>query len=223
MNSCIYLLLLITVATNGQVSSQDIPPIYSKIRFTLMAGPSILSVRGNESYNQWGVTKFGYSAGFGIIKELTSYLHVQGKILFEKKGYKMSKPDTISTSNGPLFIESSNNYKYDYLTFSIVPQFLIGKRKAISIGTGFYFGSLLRARYQAISSYFNYNYTRKMTDAYSKEDYGLAINLGYSLAVNKKYLIELQLTENYGLKQIGWSSWQQKNNSIVLTVALSKK
>ncbi len=150
-------------------------------------------------------------------------MQLQGKILFEKKGYKIYKPDTLSTSNGPVFIETINSYKYDYLTFSIAPQFLLGKRKAISIGAGFYFGRLLRAKYQAISTYFDYKYTRLITDAYPKAEYGITMNIGYSLVLNKKFLIDLQLTGNYGLKQIGRPSLQQKNNSIVLTVAFRKK
>ncbi len=223
----ILLALLISETAIGQVSPSETPAIYTKARFSLIVGPSLLSVRENEPYNQYGVPKVGFSAGIGIIKSLTSHMQLQGKMLFEKRGYKTSTPDTVyTTTNGWMFGKSIYNYHFDYLTFSIAPQFLIGKRKAISIGAGFYFGKLFRAKFQVINTSLNSNNSSPLpTDRYGKVDYGVTLNLGYSLVFGKKFLIALQLTENYGLKQLAPPPPEppEKNNSLVFTVAISKK
>ena len=217
--------LLISKVTTCQESPLP-PTFYTKTKFSLIAGPSLLSVRENESFSQYGVPKIGFSAGLGVVKSITSNLQFQGKILFERKGYKTSTPDTLNTSNGRVFGRSIYNYSFDYLTFSIVPQLLLGKRKAIGIGAGFYLGRLLRAKFQVINTTLNSNSSRLLpTDRSRKLDYGATLNLSYHLFLAKKFNIAFQLTWNYGFKQIAPPPPfpKEKNSSIVLTVGISKK
>lgn len=221
-----YLLLFLFIATStlGQDSLPKIPVIYSKARFSLMAGISLLSVRENDQYDENGDLKLGFSAGFGIMKSLTSNLQLQGKIQLERKGHKTSGEGLYSTPQGVMKSNWSNNYSLDYLTISLAPQFLMGEKKAISLGFGAYYGLMIRAKYHYVFSP-NTNKTSFNKDSYStKDDYGLTLSLGYSFSLNKKFMLDLQVTENYGLMSIYNQFLQkQKNNSISVTVAFRKK
>lgn len=216
--------LLMALIISGKIMGQESPSAFhSKPKLSLIAGPSLLSVRENGLFTQYGVPKIGFSGGVGIIKGVTPRINFQGKLLFEKKGFKTLRVDTIYTPEGYKTGDYINNNHLNYLTLSLTPQILVGKKRAISFGLGFYYSRLLKARWQIISTLSNSNSSVDILGAYYKHDYGISVNLGYSLAVNKKFMIDFQLTENYGLKQIGFPGWEQKNNSLVLTLGFRKK
>jgi hypothetical protein len=218
--------LLMALIISGNLMGQGFPSAFhSKSKLSLIAGPSLLSVRENELYSQYGVPKIGFSGGMGIIKGITPRTNIQGKLLFEQKGFKTTKKDTLNSANGPIIGDLINNYHFNYLTYSLASQFLMGKKKAVSLGFGLYYSRLLKARWQIIYTPLNSNSSGDIMGAYYKHDYGISVNLGYSLAVTKKFMMDFQLTENYGLKQIGVGvpGYQQKNNSLVFTLGLRKK
>jgi hypothetical protein len=218
--------LIVVLLISGKIMAQESPSaISSKPKLSLIAGSSLLSVRDNELYSQYGVPKIGFSGGLGIIKGITPRTSIQGKLLFETKGFKTSKKDTLNSADGPIIGDLKNNFHFNYLTLSLAPQFSIGKKKAVTLGFGFYYSRLLNAQWQIIYTPSNSNTSTDIMGAYYKNDYGISVNLGYSIEVNKKFIIDFQLTENYGLRQIGVGipGYEQKNNSLVLSVGLRKK
>jgi hypothetical protein len=221
-----FVTLIMALIISGNLMGQGTPSAFhSKSKFSLIGGPSLLFVRENELYDQYGVPKIAISAGMGIEKGVTSRIKFQGKILFEKKGFKAAKKDTLNSANGPIIGDLINIYHFNYLTYSLAPQFLMGKKKAVSLGFGLYYSKLLKARWQIIYTPLNSNSSADIIGAYYKHDYGISVNLGYSVAVTKMFMIDFQLTENYGLKRIGLGvpGYQQINNSLVLTMAVRRK
>lgn len=214
--------LFLSKYTFGQISPIEPPALFSKPKFILMAGPGICFVRENETFKKWGVLKFGFSAGLGIIKPITPKLKMQGSVLFEKKGYKTSKIDTAY--NGSTWVTGKliNDRSYNYATFAISSQYSFGRRNGFNAGIGVYYGLLTKAKWQIIVTALNLNTSSLISP--SKDDYGVTLNFGYTVPFNKGLLIGFQLTENYGLTQLmpppPFPS--EKNNSIVLIITLSK-
>jgi Outer membrane protein beta-barrel domain len=158
----------------------------------------------NYSTNMVYLTKFGYSAGLGITQRLTPNLQLQGKVLFERKGYKTSQ--AIEYYSQGIFYDDGllvYDYEFNNLTFSVTPQLVLGKKYGISIGAGAYYGLLRKATWN-IYDYVGTS-TRSyvsVTQAYIKGDYGVTLNVGYSIRASKILLLDLQLTGNYGLRQL---------------------
>ena len=100
------------------------------------------------------------------------------RFLWERKGYKQNHE--ITSTSGVVSTASAANIKNDYLTVSIMPQLLLGKRDQFNIGAGLYFGSLEKSR--ALIQYFDPPSRVQWNTMweYDRHDYGLCFNLGYS-------------------------------------------
>ena len=216
-----FLFFLFLISTLATCQKSPAPPaFYTKKKFSLMAGSSHLSVRENESYNQYGAYKIGFSVGIGTVQSLTSHLQLQERVLFEQKGYKTSEP--VSGTNGGKSIRS---HSFNYLTFTVAPQYLFGNRKHMSIGLGCYLGMLMKVKVKTIYTPLNLHSSSLATDGYPRVDYGITLNISYSVPLSKKILIDLNLIENYGLRELGKSSTIGflKMNSMVLMVGIRKR
>ena len=206
--SCV---LALSLVESVQVLAQQTPdsraysprPIISKIEFLI--GPSSVSIHGNEEFDKYGVPKLGYAAGIGFIHNFGRHLGLNARILWERKGFRRSEDITYSPGVGasPVTGTITNNTSNDYMTVSILPQFIFGKVGRFNIGAGGYFGSLRRSI--TTDHYFYpvpYNVTTTSKNGYDKYDAGLSFNFGYTFPFRRKVSFTIQLLNDYGLRQI---------------------
>src|SRR5258706_12487735 len=148
--SCVLALFLVV---SVKILAQETPdsrayslrPIISKIEFLI--GPSSVSIHGNEGFDNHGVPKFGYSYGIGFIHDVGRHVRLNSRILWERKGFRQSQDITYTPTTGgsPVTETIANNTSNDYLTVSVLPQFIFGKLGRFNIGAGGYFGSLRKS------------------------------------------------------------------------------
>jgi Outer membrane protein beta-barrel domain len=169
--------------------------------------PSISNLGGGVYHNNTVMNKIGYSFGIGLVHNFNKHFDLRARLLWERKGIE-EKTDSIAITpsstligTGPL---ASYNTQNDYITISIAPQLLLGKRSRINIGMGGYFSILKESR--ITNEYFYPSpHTVYNTGNFDKYDYGLSFSAGYSFPLKKQLLFTIQLMDNYGVKQI--SNW----------------
>jgi Outer membrane protein beta-barrel domain len=169
--------------------------------------PSISNLGGGVYHNNTVMNKIGYSFGIGLVHNFNRHFDLRARLLWERKGVE-EKTDSIAITpsstvvgTGPL---ASYNTQNDYITISITPQLLLGKRSRFNIGIGGYFSILKESR---ITTEYFYPSPRSIYNAgnFDKYDYGLSLGAGYSFPLKKHLLLTIQFLDNYGLKQI--SNW----------------
>jgi len=207
-------------------------PKISSIEFLI--GPSLTGVLGNEKppfrsgqvfYTSLLEKKIGYSFGIGASHQLTSRFQIYARLLFERKGYirgldsLLYDGDFKLISRNRLWTETINN---DYLTLSILPQFLFGNKNSFKIGVGGYAGSLISSQTKYVGqSTFSYG----SDYSYNRYDFGLCFSAGFSYPIKSRIELTIQLTSNFGLYHISdqfvsfdYDKWY--NSSLTLLIGI---
>lgn len=202
----------------NNIDSINLTKYYPKPTITaieILAGPSLASIKGvRQSLASVGDTTYyatvpmnltGYSFGIGVIHSFTQRFEIQARLFWERKGYK-EKTDSITLSSSTSSVvsigsRSKQSTKSDYLTFSVVPQLLLGTRSHFNLGIGGYFGILEKSR---VVIQYNTQTPHQVLfqGAYTEHDYGLSLNAGYTVCFKSVNQITIQLSGSYGLKQI---------------------
>lgn len=201
----------------------------------IIAGPSLLSIRGSEQYNQYGEIKVGYSFGVGLIHKISKRWAVDAQFAFERKGYKQSAdalfpPD--SYNNPPTYIlppvltELKGDLTNNYLTIALLPRFFVGNGSKIYLSVGPYYAKLIKSQVTRTDIQ-NNQVKQKMTldqqDTFKSYDFGIGYSIGLTLKEYEKVKILLQVNFNYGIpnvKELQSGIEPQKNNSLSVTVGI---
>lgn len=203
------------------------------LNFSTIRGisPTIGSVGNDVYYATTPNYNTGYSLGVGLVHTFSKHFELHAKFLWETKGINQKTDSlllSVSTSSilGAATI-SSQNTNGNYITISILPQLLLGKRSHFNIGVGGYFGILQQSK--TTIEYF-YPVPRSVTQIgyFNKDDFGLVFNLGYTFYFKKDTRFTIQFVNNYGIKQISkfhdlysWSPPLYNNShSIMLGIRL---
>lgn len=203
------------------------------INFATIRGisPTIGSVGNGLYYSTTPSYNTGYSLGVGLVHTFSKHFELHAKFLWETKGINQ-KTDSIllSVSNGNLLgtaTISSENTSVSYITISILPQLLLGKKSHFNIGVGGYFGILQDSK-TTIEYYYPVPRSIRQGGYFNENDFGLLFNLGYTFYFKKNMRFTLQLINSYGLRQISkfhdlysWSPPLYNNSySIMLGIRL---
>jgi hypothetical protein len=161
-------------------------------------------------------TKIGYSAGLVLTHNFGKHFALNARILWDRKRFQINSVwYDLYDSSGQLDLAylgtNAHDVSNDYLIVSVIPQFLFGRY--FNIGTGMYFGGLLKSR-----TFVQYHYTPPFNEfrynsisEYNKYDYGLAFNVGCTFPC-KHINLTIQFTDSYGLRNLPTSL-----NSIEMT------
>jgi Outer membrane protein beta-barrel domain len=215
---CIQFLILKVVAQD----SLNLEKYYPKPKITaieILVGLSSSTIRGIDpfvssaggaSYYSTSVfNKTGFNLGFGLIHNFSKRFALHARASWEIKGV-IQKTDSLSLSPStgmlmnvaPLYTNETIN---DYITISLIPQLLIGKRSNINIGAGGYFSFLEESKIIYRYTFFGQGFSNTQ-GKFDKYDFGLSFNTGYSFSLKSHLKLTIQATCNYGIIQI--SSWR---------------
>lgn len=215
------------------VSKAHLPnPFISGVE--IFGGPSLLSIRGNEQYKQYGEIKIGYSFGVGLIHKISKSWTVNTQIGFESKGYKQSAnalfpPD--SYNNPPTYIlppvltELKGNLTNSYLTIGLLPLFFVGNGSKIYLSVGPYYAKLIKSqvtRTDIQNEQVKLKVTLDQKDTFKSYDFGISYSIGLIVKEYEKVKILLRVNYNYGIpnvKEIQSGIEPQKNNSLSVTLS----
>ncbi len=210
-------------------------PKISSIEFLI--GPSLTGVIGNEKpSSRFGQTVYSpllektvrYSFGIGVSHHLSNRFQIYARLLYERKGFNRGLDSSFFDSDfkliskGRVWTESAAN---DYLTLSILPQFLFGNKNVFNVGIGGYAGSLISSttEYQGVGSAYSYGSDYN----FRKYDFGLSLNAGFSYPIKSRLELTIQLMSNFGLYHVserfvsfGYDKWYNNSYSLLIGVRL---
>jgi hypothetical protein len=207
--------------------------------FEILIGASQVGVRGDEGIpTRFGQTlyinplenKLSYSVGIGAHHKIGRYFQIYGRVLCEQKGFVRSL-DSLFFDTDFNFVSRTRVWseiaKNNYLTLSVLPQFVAGRRAQINIGAGGYFALLVSSRTQ-YEDYRQGSYQYSSDPIYNGRDYGLCFNVGISYPLGSKFDATMQMMVNYGLAHISdfnltfnYPKWY--NQTYLMTVGIRMK
>ncbi len=226
--------------------SPELEKYYPKPKITsieFLVGANLFNIRG---YNQVPAQstggggyfvsslkeKISFSFGIGLTHRLGKHFELNGRLLWERKSY-VDRLDSITlTSNFQIesisFVRSEAP-KNDYLTVSILPQYIFGNKVHFNVGAGGYIGSLMSSNTEVVqASQPTYSYVS--TKGFNKYDFGLSLNVGFSYPIKTNLEITIQLFTNYGLSQISdwlvsfnYPPWYYNSYSAMIGIRYFKK
>lgn len=220
---------MLLVLTNLTIAQ----PFFSEVK--VFAGPSLLSIRDNDPYNQYGQPKIGYAIGFAAIHNASNHLAINTRLELERKGYKLEftsliPPDLYNSPPTnilpPVPMTVKINLNNNYLTVSLLPQYSIGNELRVIIGAGPYYGRLMKS--QITRTVIHNNTVKEKIVANHKEssesyDLGLSSYFGFALKEFLKIRLFLFLDYKHGIKNIIKEQTGLdpiKNNSLIITIGI---
>lgn len=231
------LLLFPTTCALAQdlTSAQANRPLKFVSQLEVFAGPSIVGMHGNPDYEKYGVTKIGYIGGVGVFSPLGKYSQLNIKAFFERRGFRQktnslippdffNNPPTLNLP--PIETITVGDINNNYLTLSVTPNYMLGRKRNIILSLGIYYSKLFKS--QSILT-FSQNGQVKLKDvsdqssSYKDFDFGISGSIGYVFLISEKMKIKPQIQYNYGLINVlilkpGLSS--TSNNSLALILAM---
>lgn len=169
-------------------------------------------------------SKYGFILGGGAVKEVSKHFRLESRFLFERKGFA-ERTDSINLLSDPASIVtlSRHNITNDYLTWSLIPQWIPDQKGHFNLGAGGYIGWLQRSVTENTIIYpvYSRNYNKINFENF---DYGLLINAGYSLPIKDKNEITFQLMATWGLASVvnqqyllsGHSLWYNNSYNVLV-------
>jgi hypothetical protein len=164
--------------------------------------------------------KIGLSAGVGLIRSIGGRFEIQGRFLWERKGYL----DRYATKgdSGKVY-QSDNNFKNDYVTISLVPIYFLGARRKVHVFSGISYSLLTKSRDFA-EQYVNGQLMSKgiiILDNTAPYDINVLVGLGYFYSLGKKTGINFRIQGNMGLTDsVNANKYIVRSNSIILFAGL---
>lgn len=220
----LFFFMMLSATAIGQASSplqKDLPSYPKKTisQIELIAGPSIIYIRGNEYLRDVREAKIGFSGGVGLTHTTKTRFEVNMSFLYENKGSKSEFTYQNTDFNPPAIEEAKLNYTLNYFTYCLLPRYKIYKENTL-IGCGPYFSYLTSLRQQS-KIYRDGNLvansnTRPDPDLTNKRwDIGISFMVGHKFSF-KKINNLLQIKYNLGLTDIQLTSGTQPiyNNTI---------
>ncbi|MBY0435554.1 MAG: PorT family protein [Cyclobacteriaceae bacterium] len=177
------------------------PRLIETVEF--FAGPSLVSVRGNELYDKHGATKIGWTAGVAVSKKFLRNLELSARFQWEQNGYLLRDEAEYDAPDGTQVLgKITNDIIRNYLTIGLVPRFVFGRNFKFYLGAGGYVSFLQNA--STINKYYYPGIINRVesTGYYFSHDAGLSVQLGGSYPVSNKLRLTLQVMGNDGLMQL---------------------
>ena len=172
-----------------------------KIETGIEIGPSLISLRGNNSLESHNDLSIGFSSGLSFQYNLSIHLSIRTNVSFERKGV-FSKV-LATDENGYPIAELTVHSNYNYLTVPILGRLTFGKGIKFFVNAGPYFGYLIKQN-DLIEPLWKFQEKIEFdnTDNFERLDYGLTTGFGANFPINNKLLLSLEIRNNLGLLNI---------------------
>ena len=204
----------------------------------------------DENVQNRRVLKVGYNIGMGLYHPLSDRIDINARVQYEQKGNKNELNVPLNPVNDDTRVVISSEYSYRYLTLSAMPQIKIGKNRQFMLAIGGYFSRIKQLRgYDRTHTlrdnsieegYFKARLFRDLRGdgaVYSftwmpaltgieKNDYGAILAAGYSVTINKKQCLTIQIIDNFGLININKDrpyDQEEKNHTVSLIIGYTFK
>ena len=171
------------------------------------------------------LTKAGYSVGVGVYHPIYNWLDITARIMWEVKGSNSELNHPLNPVNDNDREIETSEYTYTYLTFSFAPKIYFTKKRKCFLLAGGYYGKIKDERGHIIyapqgqtpsENSFKGRYVVGFRDdggvnkssfapglsSFQKDDYGFIVGFGYSLRINERHSMSVQLIDSYGLQNI---------------------
>ncbi len=195
-------------------------------KIEIFAGPNLSFNYGNmfiENYKDDNVTnkrllKLGHAFGLGVYHPIQDRLDINLRFLYEEKG---TNSEMVTPG-----LQINSDYLYKYLSASMAPRILFGKRKKLELSFGLYYSRIQSVKGDItvldrqndqtfISSFYGRQVRELRPDgstasisylpglqSFEEYDFGITIGFGYSLNLSQKSSVTIYLTDNLGLLNI---------------------
>jgi len=173
--------------------------------------------------------KYGYSIGVGAYHTFTKSFQLNVRVTYDYKGSSATAHSSWSSQvfDNPNILGYSMESDFHYFTLTALPTVLIGHRKNIMLGGGFFY-SVLRdiktMEYETLSNgpFIAQSFSGSSAKWDGETDMGVCFFTGYKFKIIKNGVGTVQLFYNSSLHDIdlplgGW----QRNRSLMLMFSAS--
>lgn len=179
---------------------------FSEIEF--YAGPGIGYLRGSAAVSNNSnkrKIKIGHSYGIGLVHKIGKKLHLNNKLLFERKGGVSEVTGTYFDQTTQTYNrgKSLHDYTFNYYTLSVAITRAFDEKNRFRVGAGPYVSYLGKQTLQ-LTNLFNGSIgnINDQTEYYAKFDFGISTLICYQLPFSSKFQLNFQLLSTLGFANV---------------------
>lgn len=183
-------------------------------------GPNVSGYHGEDAsdYNY----QMNYYLALSFQYNFPKNFSLKAGLSIERKGAQSEV--TFTDIQGEIIGTYKLNENLDYLIIPIMAKASFGKKKMkFVVGTGFYGGYLLQAKWNSKEDV-TINGTSledvDIKDYFKDTDYGILASIGFSINAGENICLTTELVENYGLP-LASQQRDRKNNSLGLSFGVA--
>jgi len=209
---------------SNRVASDELQTLVN--RTVVFAGPSFVSLRGNQDIELGREVKVGYAVGFCVDHPFNRNLYSSVRFFYERKGHRQRfdfdyyDPD----QQGQVYRKQGYESRYDYLILAPMLYYQTEGPAKIIAGAGGFAGYLLKQELTTFELTTGYVSTNDYTDRHKQFDFGLSFMLGVKLSFSGS-ILSAHLEDHLGLFNISDFSQPQninlKTNSLILLLGFT--
>lgn len=183
------------LSQNSQAVMEVDPTKKILSEISLVAGASVVSLRGNKETEDSRQLKIGYCLGVGALHKFNNRLAVQARFLYERKGNKQELTTTYFDQNDQAYKKGqvTVDANYQYITLPVTVVWYLGGKSNFHLSGGMFVGYLLK---QTTTDTFHFSFgggtpsiqTIDNTENYQKLDGGVVGGLGFHLPAGRRSL-----------------------------------
>lgn len=247
-------IFVLVILLTGRVSAQEVTN-NMRLKFIdkveVFAGPSLNFNYGNkfvENYKDENIEnkrflKFGYTAGIGVYHTLSKKIQLNARFQYEQKGRKTELNTPLTSASRVINLK---DYSYDYLTVSLAPQLILGRKQQWIVSIGGYYGKIGGMKgYEKVENtldntidegraegrsfedvnsdggVYTFTYIDRLR-SFKTHDFGISTSIGYVINVKENQKLIVQLVDNLGLENINKDNpynQEEYNHSVSLILS----
>ena len=160
-------------------------------------GPSLISLRGNDSLEDFNAPAVGYSAAIAFQYNVSQLVSLRTSLAYERKG-ALLKINATDISGNPI-VDMKAHLNFDYLILPILVRLNLGNKLKLFVNAGPYLGYLIRQT--SVTEAFNEfpSSSTDQTEYFKKFDIGLTGGLGCGLPIKNNFILTIEVRHNLGL------------------------
>lgn len=184
----------LVIFTTGMAYGQT-----SSVEIGIEAGPSLISLKGNDAIDNYHKATIGFSAGLLLQYNFKKIISLRTNIAYERKGSIVKSEATNIYGNS--LGEMTTNINFDYLTLPILVRATFGESVQYFVNAGPYFGYLTKQTFERKDDT-NISTTTDNTFNDKRFDVGISTGLGLAIPIKTKYSVSFEIRNNLGLYNV---------------------
>lgn len=171
----------------------------SKSNIGIEAGPSVISIRGNDIVKKYNEGSIGYAVNLVFQQKINKTFSLHTGIGFERKGSKfpLTATDLAGTPIGTLHGYS----RWNYLTVPVLLRATFGKKGNYFVNAGPYVGYLVKQVFGNKAGVVAAGHTSNIVND-RRFDFGASLGAGLSIPVKERIALSFEARDNLGLYNV---------------------